>query len=155
MSRRRFSLPTYAALVAVTGALGVIAPLEASAASPILLTSVQYDPPGTDTRTNAHLNQEYVTFRNTTGKAVSLGGWRIRDNQNHTFVFPASWILKPGATGVLRTGKGTRSGTTVYWNQGNYIWNNTGDTARFMTPAGKTFDTCSYKALAGRTRVAC
>jgi hypothetical protein len=155
MSRRRFSLPTCVALVAVTGALGVIAPLEASAASPILLTSVQYDPPGTDTRTNAHLNLEYVTFRNTTTKPVSLGGWRIRDAQNHTFVFPASWILKPGATGVLRTGKGTRSGTTVYWNQGNYIWNNTGDSVRLQSPSDAVMDRCTYSNSPGRARVAC
>ena len=155
MSRRRFSLPASAALIALTGALGVVAPLEASAASPILLTSVQYDPPGTDTRTNAHLNQEYVTFRNTTGKAVSLGGWRIRDNQNHTFVFPSSWILKPGATGVLRTGKGTASGTTVYWNQGNYIWNNTGDSVRLQSPSNAVMDRCTYSNSPGRARVAC
>jgi hypothetical protein len=152
---RRFSLPIIASVATATAVVGLAVPLPAMAASSVLLTGILYDPPGTDTRTNAHLNQEYVTVRNSSTKAVSLAGWRIRDAQNHTFVFPSGYTLKARTTAVIRTGKGKNTATTLYWNQGNYIWNNTGDTARLQSPANRVIDTCSYKAVKGRAYVAC
>ncbi|HEY0471337.1 MAG TPA: lamin tail domain-containing protein [Kribbella sp.] len=156
---RRFSLPVIASIATATAAatavVGLAVPLPAMAVSSVLLTGIQYDPPGKDTRTNAHLNQEYVTVRNSSTKAISLAGWRIRDAQNHTFVFPRGYVLKARTTATIRTGKGKNTATTLYWNQGNYIWNNTGDTARFQNPANRVIDTCSYKAVKNRARVAC
>jgi predicted extracellular nuclease len=150
---RRFSLPIAAAVV--TAVAGFAVPLPAMAASSVVLTGIQYDPPGTDYRTNAQLNQEYFTIRNISTKAINLTGYRVKDAANHTFVFPRGYVLKGRTTAVVRTGKNRNTAVTLYWNQGNYIWNNTGDTARFQTPAGKTFDTCTYKAVKARARVAC
>jgi lamin tail-like protein len=153
---RRFSLPFSAlAAAAVTVAAAVVAPLPASAASSVLLTGIQYDPAGPDTRTNAHLNLEYVSIRNSSTRAVNLAGWRIRDAANHTYVFPRGYVLPGRTTAVVHTGKGRNTSVHLYWGSGNYIWNNTGDTARLQTPLNKTVDTCSYKYVAGRARVAC
>ena len=40
---------------------------------------------------------------------------------------------------------GTNSSTTLYWKQGNYVWNNNGDTLRLLTPQGKQLEKCSYR----------
>jgi hypothetical protein len=154
VSVRRFRLPV-AVLATATAVLGVANPLPAAATPTLAFTAIQYDPPGPDTHTNAHLNQEYVLVRNSSTRAMSLAGWRIRDAANHTFVFPRGYVLRARTTAVIRTGKGTNTATTLYWNQGNYIWNNTGDTARLQTPANRVIDRCSYLRVAGRARVAC
>ncbi|WP_405071238.1 lamin tail domain-containing protein [Kribbella sp. NBC_01510] len=88
-------------------------------------------------------------------RPINLSGFRVLDVANHVFVFPRGYVLAGQTTAIVRTGKNRNRAQTLYWNQGNYIWNNTGDTARFQTPAGKTFDTCTYKAVTGRARVAC
>jgi hypothetical protein len=43
----------------------------------------------------------------------------------------------------------------VYWGSGNYIWNNTGDTATLRNASGKTLDTCSWTYKSGRAWVGC
>jgi hypothetical protein len=155
MSISRFRLPAaVTAVLAATAAL--LAPLPATAATPtIAFTLIQYDPAGTDTRSNAHLNQEYVLVRNNSTKPLTLAGWRIRDLSNHTFVFPRGYVLKAHTTAVIRTGRGTNTSVTLFWNQSNYIWNNTGDSARLQTPADKVIDRCTYGNVQGRARVAC
>ncbi len=54
-------------LVLATATLLAIAgqALPADAASPVLIGKTQYDSPGSDTRTQASLNAEYVTIKNT------------------------------------------------------------------------------------------
>lgn len=42
-------------------------------------------------------------------------------------------------------GKGKNSSTHVYWNQNNYVWDNTGDTAYLQNTTGKTLLSCTYK----------
>ena len=101
------------------------------------------------------MNQEFFTIRNISTRPINLSGFRVLDVANHVFVFPRGYVLAGRTTAIVRTGKNRNRALTLYWNQGNYIWNNTGDTARFQTPAGKTFDTCTYKAVTGRARVAC
>ena len=39
--------------------------------------------------------------------------------------------------------------STLYWNQGWYVWNNTGDKARLITPAGSLVDTCQWGSGSG------
>jgi hypothetical protein len=156
LSVRRFrTLVSAAAAAVVLAGSAVLAPLSASAAITVVLGGIQYDPPGTDYRTNAQLNNEFFTVRNISTRPINLTGFRVLDVANHVFVFPRGYVLPGRSTVIVRTGKNRNRALTLYWNQGNYIWNNDGDTARFQTPAGKTFDTCSYKALAGRSRVAC
>ncbi|MEV5963288.1 lamin tail domain-containing protein [Kribbella sp. NPDC051952] len=156
MFAQRFSLPfSVFAAAAVTVATAVFAPLSADAATTVLLSGIQYDPPGTDVRTNAQLNNEFFTIRNTSSRPVNLSGFRVLDAANHLFVFPKGYVLAGRTTAIIRTGKNRNRAQTLYWNQSWYIWNNEGDTARFQTPAGKTIDTCTYKAVTGRYRVGC
>ncbi|WP_166678372.1 lamin tail domain-containing protein [Kribbella kalugense] len=150
--RTLFSAGTAAVLLAGTA---VLAPLTADAAITAVLSGIQYDPPGTDVRTNAQINNEFITVRNISTRPINLSGFRILDVANHVFVFPRGYVLPGRSTVIVRTGKNRNRALTLYWNSGNYIWNNTGDTARFQTPAGKTIDTCSYKAVTGRYRLAC
>jgi hypothetical protein len=128
----------------------------AAAAEPALrFHGTQYDSPGTDTRSAASLNAEWISLINTGGTAVNLKGYTIRDKSNHVYKFGAVKIAAKGGRVWLHTGKGTATARTVYWGSGNYIWNNTGDTAYLRNAAGRTLDTCSWTSKANRTYVAC
>jgi hypothetical protein len=150
--RTLFSAATAAVVLAGTA---VLAPPTADAAITAVLSGIQYDPPGADVRTNAQINNEFFTVRNISSRPINLSGFRVADVANHVFVFPRGYVLPGRSTVIVRTGKNRNRALTLYWNQSWYVWNNTGDTARFQTPAGKTFDTCTYKAVTGRSRVGC
>lgn len=151
--RRTISILAAAAM-AVAGTLASGAP--ASAATPSLrFHGAQYDSPGSDNRTNASLNNEWISLINSGRKPVNLSGYTIRDASNHVYTFGSVTIAANGGRIWLRTGKGTRNGRIVYWGSGNYIWNNTGDTARLRNAAGKNVDSCTWRSKPGRTWVAC
>lgn len=136
-----------AALLAAVLLAAVLTPASpARAASPVLMiTRIYYDSPGTDTRTNASRNAEYVLLKNTTRARINLNRWTVRDRANHVYTFGASY-LAAGATVVLRTGGGTNTAATRFWNSGNYIWNNDTDTAYVRSPAGTAVDSCAYNS---------
>ncbi len=142
--------------VAVAAA-GVVVPATTAqaAVSPVRFVAISYDPAGTDVRTTTQLNREWVQVRNYSSVPLNLGGWRIRDAANHTFVFPSGYILKAGTTVTVHTGKGTNKPTSLYWQQGNFVWNNTGDNARLQTPSDTVIDRCSYGQVRNRVQVAC
>jgi hypothetical protein len=143
-----------AATVALAGTLTIGGP--AAAATPSLrLHGAQYDSPGKDTRSNKSLNNEWVSLVNSGSKAVDLEGYTIRDASRHVYTFGSTTIAANGGRVWLHTGKGTDSSKNVYWGSGNYVWNNTGDTATLRNASGKSLDTCSWKAKSGRTWVAC
>ena len=143
-----------AAAMALAGTLAIGGP--ASAATPSLrFHGAQYDSPGKDTRTNASLNKEWISLVNSGSKAVNLKGYTIRDASSHVYTFGSTTIAANGGRVWLHTGKGTKSARTVYWGSGNYIWNNTGDTATLRNASGTKLDTCSWKSKANRTWVAC
>lgn len=125
----------------------------ASAASAVTFTRAYYDSPGTDTRTNASLNAEYVTLKNTSKATVNLSRWTVRDKANHVYTFNGTVSLKAGATLWLHTGRGTNTASHRYWGSGNYIWNNTGDAAYLRNAAGTQVDACSWGRGSGS--VAC
>lgn len=113
-------------------------------AGPIQFGKIQYDPPGVDTRTNAQLNAEYVTLRNTGTRRVNLYGWTVRDVAGHVYRFGGTLYLRPGYTVRIHTGKGTNTATHRYWRRSWYVWNNTGDTARLRNRAGTLMDRCRW-----------
>jgi Lamin Tail Domain len=117
----------------------------ASAAPGLRFHGTQYDSPGTDNRTNASLNQEWISLVNTGGRAVNLHGYTIRDTSRHVYTFGNVTIAAKGGRIWLHTGRGTNKGGDLYWGSGNYVWNNTGDTAYLHKPSGTTVDTCSWK----------
>ena len=142
-----------AAAIALAGSLMVGGP--ASAAPSLRFHGAQYDSPGKDTRSAKSLNAEWISLVNTGSRAVNLKGYTIRDASNHVYTFGSTTIAGNGGRVWLHTGKGTQTSKKVYWGSGNYVWNNTGDTATLRTATGRTLDSCSWKSKKDRTWVAC
>jgi hypothetical protein len=134
-----------AAFVAALFIVALSAP-QANAASSIQFRRIQYDSPGSDNRTNASLNAEYVVLKNVTTRNISITNWTVRDAANHVYKF-GTFTLGAGKSVTLHTGKGTNSSTHRYWGSGNYVWNNTGDTATLKTPSGTTAYTCKWTSV--------
>jgi hypothetical protein len=146
------ALAASAALIA--GTLAVAAP--ASAATPTLrFHGTQYDSPGTDNRSNSSRNAEWISLINSGTKPVNLRGYTVRDKSGHVYTFGSVSIPARGGRIWLHTGKGTNNATHRYWNSGNYIWNNTGDTAYLRNASGRQLDTCSWGTKKNRTYIAC
>lgn len=133
--------------LAAAGALLAAAPAEAAHQSGLHIGLVQFDSPGKDTRSNTSLNAEWVNIHNNAKSAVQLKGYKLKDNTGYTYTF-GSYKIGAGKTVKVRTGKGKNVPGTVYWNRGSYVWNNTGDKARLVTPSGALRDSCSW----GKTR---
>lgn len=135
------------AALATTLVLGQPGAVPADAASsPLQFRTLVADPSGPDKPgDNKQINRETIVVKNVSKKTVNLVGYTIKDKQNHTYVFPKGSTLKPGKSVTVHTGKGTNSSTHVYWKQGNYVWNNTGDTATLRNAKGTKLDTCVYK----------
>lgn len=122
------------------------------AAAAIRISKIQYDPPGTDTGTNSHLNKEFVVITNTGSRAVKLDGWVLKDRAGHRYRFDA-FRLRPGKSVTIHTGRGNDDRNDLYWGSKDYIWNNDGDTATLKNASGNTVDSCRYSG--GGTAVTC
>ncbi len=117
----------------------------AGAALPaIRMTKIQFDPPGEDDGSNTSLNKEWVQVHNFGVKPWTLTGWWVRDVTGYKYSFPTGFTLQPGDTVTVHTGVGKNRPLHLYWGQGSYIWNNTGDNATLKNATGKTVDTCGY-----------
>jgi len=117
----------------------------APAQAPALrLVKIQYDPPGDDDLTNTSLNREWVAVHNFGAKPAKLSGWVLRDVTGYRYTFATGFTLAPDATVTVHTGTGSDRPLHVYWDQGSYIWNNTGDKAALKNAAGTVVDTCAY-----------
>ncbi|GAA0447002.1 hypothetical protein Ade02nite_85550 [Paractinoplanes deccanensis] len=127
--------------------LGIAVATPAQAAeAPVYFSRIYYDSPGSDTRSNASLNAEWFRLTNSTKKSIQLKNFTVRDAANHVYKFGA-YTLAPGKSVTVHTGKGTAgkpSAQDRYWGSGNYIWNNTGDTATLRNPSGKIINSCKF-----------
>ena len=110
----------------------------------IRLTKIQFDPPGDDNLDNSTLNKEWVQVHNFGEKSWTLTGWLIRDVTGFKYRFPEGFTVEPGATVTIHTGSGKNRPLHLYWGQGSYIWNNTGDKATLKNSSGNVVDTCKY-----------
>jgi hypothetical protein len=129
-------------LAAAVATLGVQAP--ANAAGRVKITKVYFDSPGSDTGSNTSLNAEFVTIKNNKSHTKTLSGWTLRDRGSiHVFVFP-TFKLRAGEKVRVHTGSGTNTAHNLYWNAGNYVWNNTGDTAKLRKASGTLVDRCTF-----------
>ncbi|MFH9721909.1 lamin tail domain-containing protein [Streptomyces sp. NPDC017254] len=136
---------TFAAVTAAAASGILLLPTQAQAAGSVHLYKIYYDSPGSDLRSNASLNGEYVQIRNTTGAAVNLKGWTLTDAANHKYTF-GNYVLGKGKIVTVRTGRGTNTAANVYQNRGAYVWNNDRDTATLKKSNGTRIDTCSYNS---------
>ena len=109
----------------------------------LAVTAIEANPPGDDTQA---LTQEYVEITNTGNQSVDLTGWGVKDNSaSHRYLFPAGFVLTPGASVRLRTGCGVDGTADLYWcESGSAVWNNAGDTVFVLDPNGNIVTTRSY-----------
>ena len=131
---------------AAVTAFAVVAavPAPAEAAGGIVITKVYVNSPGSDDGSNASLNAEYVTIKNTGTKGKSLKGWTLRDESSHVYTF-GTFTLGAGKTVTVRSGKGSNTSATRYWQKTWYAWNNSGgDSARLRNASGSAVDKCSW-----------
>ncbi|MHA6759143.1 lamin tail domain-containing protein [Streptacidiphilus sp. PAMC 29251] len=133
---------------AALAAAAVIVPLAGTAAAVPTghpyIAEIYYNSPGSDNRSNASRDAEWVKIVNPTAHAVSLTGWTVKDRQNHTYRFTA-FTLKAHGTVVLHTGKGGNTAANRYWGSGNYIWNNDTDAATLRNSHNAVVDSLAYK----------
>jgi Lamin Tail Domain len=124
----------------------------AAVTAPLRITRVYYDSPGSDRpTTNTKLNAEYLRITNAGTRTANLYRWWVTDPAGHYYVFGGNIYLSPGYSVYLHTGTGTNGGGHYYWGLGNYVWNNTGDTAYLRSDLNYTVDTCSWGAGIGYT----
>ena len=138
--RIRAALPALAGAVALTG---TFLSTPAQAAGGVTIHHVWFDSPGSDTRTNASLNAEWVQLKNTSSAAISVKGWILKDVANHKYTFP-NMKIGAGKTVTVHTGTGTATATHKYQNSRAYIWNNTSDTATLTKSNGTKVDSCAW-----------
>jgi hypothetical protein len=140
---RKIIITTLSTALALSAWVPTAAAASEHQAKPIRITRVNYDPPGSDTGSNAHLNKEWVVIKNFGQQARQLRGWTLRDTSNHRFRFPR-FTLRPGRTVKVHTGSGQRTRRDLYWGSGNYVWNNDGDRATLRNRDGRLIDRCSW-----------
>jgi hypothetical protein len=141
MRIRAAALPVLAGAAALATTTLLATP--AQAAGGVTIHHVWFDSPGTDNRSNASLNAEWVQLKNTGSKAVSLTGYVLKDASNHKYTFK-SFALGAGKTVAVRTGTGKDTATNKFQNRGAYVWNNTSDTATLTKKNGSKVDSCSW-----------
>lgn len=115
----------------------------AEAASPVRISGVQYDSPGSDRGGNLSLNAEWVRVTNYSSSAKTLAGWTLRDRSNHVYRF-GTYRLGAGKSVRVHTGRGANTATNRYWGKGWYVWNNDTDRATLKNASGVTVSTKSW-----------
>ena len=112
----------------------------------MIITDLVNDPAGYQRETDSqgrhwgpyiNLNGEYVELQNNSNFPHEVEGWRVKDEDGHTYVFEVSDQLAPGASIRLYTGIGTDTTTAFYWNRRAPVWNNSGDKASLVDPSGE------------------
>ena len=99
--------------------------------SGVKIVQIYFDSPGSDSGSNKSLNAEWVKIKNVTHSRKTITRW--------TCATPPPRLPIPGhqpcagATLRVHTGRGANNPTTAIGRAGNYIWNNTGDTAACAT----------------------
>jgi micrococcal nuclease len=113
------------------GAAGACGPPEPS---PPFLVEVEPDPPGPD---EDDLNGEWVLLAGNGIATLDLTGWVLRDGSSQNrYRFSDGFLLRPGEGLAVFTGCGSDGPETLYWCADGPVWNNGGDTALLLDPAG-------------------
>jgi hypothetical protein len=107
------------------------------------ISSVQYDSPGRDTRSNRSLNKEWVEITNNTRRTINLDGWTLRDEDGHRYTFD-HYRLDGRSTVRVHTGQGRDTRSDVYQDRRNYVWDNRSDTATLRNDHGRFVDDTSW-----------
>ncbi len=82
-----------------------------------------------------NLDQEWIEITNQGEEDISLEGWSLSDQQNHTYTFQ-DFVLLAGTSVKVHTGIGDDTEEDVYSNKNTPIWNNDGDIATLTDAEG-------------------
>jgi hypothetical protein len=131
-ARALASALTLAAVLVAGTALPSNAPA-ASAAPCVRFVASNWDAPGDDNYM-PQLNEEWVRIKNTCSTKKSIGGWKIHDyGKKHVYKFPSTFSIAAGARITLRSGTGSNTKTTRYWQRSyGAVWNNTGTEKAYL-----------------------
>jgi micrococcal nuclease len=100
----------------------------------LALVDIEADPPGPD---EDDLNGEWVLLANEGAEAADLTGWVLRDESSQNrYSFPDGFLLPAGAEVAVHTGCGTDGRADLHWCADGPMWNNGGDAALLLDPAG-------------------
>jgi len=99
----------------------------------IEITDFEYDPPGDD------VLGEYLVIENQGTANQNMTGWKLKNDENETFRFPA-YILKAGAGVTVWTKEGVNTETDLYWGSETPIWSNHGDCATLLDRSHQLVD---------------
>ncbi|BDZ59193.1 lamin tail-like protein [Barrientosiimonas humi] len=150
---RRF-VAALAAACALTVSVSANSTAEA-ALPPVKFGTFVADPAGADLPiSTTKLNAEFIRLTNTTTRSIVMTGYTVRDNGDaHIYRFPSGYTIGSKRTVTLHTGTGRNTSTDLYWGRtSQYVWNNTGDTARLLSPTGRLVHSCTYTQVASGTK---
>jgi competence protein ComEC len=75
-----------------------------------------------------------------------VNDWSIRDESTrHRFFFPNGFVLAGNGQVRVFSGCGDDDATSLYWCDGDPVWNNSGDTAFLVDQHGRFVDTLGYQ----------
>jgi micrococcal nuclease len=110
--------------------------------APVTLLNVEYNPAGAD---EDDLNGEWVLLANLADQDADLSGWTLRDESSeHRYRFHAGTVLVPGQQLAVHTGCGEDTPRDTFWCSPGPVWNNGGDTALLLDPAGNVAGRLRY-----------
>jgi hypothetical protein len=144
-----------AAALAAAAALGAVA-LPASATghprpghAQVEISAVQYDSPGFDNGSNRSLNGEWVEITNNSRHEADLDGWTLTSEDGDTYTFDR-YHLESLATVRVHTGTGRDTGTDLYQDIRDYVWDNRSDTATLRNDRGRLVDDYTWGEVRDR-----
>ncbi|MER5839778.1 lamin tail domain-containing protein [Streptomyces prasinus] len=146
------------AIALVAGSVVAAAALPASAVQDrgpdrqrVVISHVQYNAPGPDTRSNRSLNGEWVNITNRSSQSVNLRGWTLRNSEGDRYTF-RHLRLDGRSTVKVHTGFGRDTRHDVYQDRREHIWDNRSDRATLSNRRGAVVDTESWGRGRGHDR---
>ncbi|MBJ6640264.1 lamin tail domain-containing protein [Streptomyces sp. DHE7-1] len=108
----------------------------------VYISSVRYDAPGRDDRSNRALNREWVDVTNNSRRPVNLDGWTLADRDGHTYTFH-HYRLAGRSTVRVHTGYGHDTRSDVFQDRNRSVWDRS-DTATLRNDHGRFVDDASW-----------
>lgn len=124
---------------------GLWSPEFCAAADPadLIIAEIFENAPGQD---NLNPNGEWIDIANSSDTSADLTNWSIRDESTrHRFFFPNGFVLAGNEQVRVFSGCGDDNATSLYWCDGDPVWNNSGDTAFLVDQDGRFVDTVGYQ----------
>jgi len=106
------------------------------------IAALEPDAPGDDAR---NAKGEWVELENRSQEPADLTGWILRDeSSSHRFEFPIGTVLAAGDRLRVYSGCGVPGPGSLYWCDGDPVWNNQGDTAYLLDDSGNAIDRFAF-----------